>query len=46
MIRDYPIEMIVPQHGAIIGKEHIPKFLDWLEGLQCGTDLLDEFYGF
>lgn len=46
MIRQYPLEMIVPQHGAIIGKEHIPAFLEFLENLQCGTDLLDEFYGF
>ncbi|SEI45011.1 Metallo-beta-lactamase superfamily protein [Allopseudospirillum japonicum] len=45
MVRQYPVEMIVPQHGAIIPKEHIPAFLGWLEQLQCGTDLLDQFYG-
>ncbi|ODC04207.1 MBL fold metallo-hydrolase [Terasakiispira papahanaumokuakeensis] len=46
MIRQYPVEMIVPQHGAIIPKPMIEPFLQWLEGLQCGTDLLDEYYGF
>jgi len=37
------IEMIVPQHGsAFIGKEKVKQFLDWIETLQCGVDLMDE----
>lgn len=46
MVRKYPVEMIVPQHGAIIRKDNIPAFLSWLENLECGTDLLPEVYGF
>jgi len=41
-IRKLDIDLIVPQHGALIIKEHIPAFLDWLENLRCGCDLLTE----
>lgn len=35
--------MIVPQHGtAFVGKEQINQFLDWIETLECGVDLMDE----
>ncbi|RJL69041.1 oxygen-binding di-iron domain-containing protein [Acinetobacter radioresistens] len=43
MVRKMDIEMIVPQHGsAFIGKEKVKQFLDWIETLQCGVDLMDE----
>lgn len=43
MVRGMDVEMIVPQHGsAFIGKEMVNKFLDWVETLECGMDLLDE----
>ncbi len=43
MVRGMDIEMIVPQHGTpFMGKEQITQFLDWIETLQCGTDLMDE----
>ncbi|ENW29149.1 MBL fold metallo-hydrolase [Acinetobacter lwoffii] len=43
MVRSMEIEMIVPQHGTpFIGKEQITQFLDWIETLECGTDLMDE----
>ncbi|MCX8031494.1 MAG: FprA family A-type flavoprotein [Thermodesulfovibrionales bacterium] len=39
------IKMIAPQHGSIIyKKEHIGRFLNWLGGLRCGADIVDEFY--
>ena len=38
-------EMIAPQHGAIFRGEDVGRFLDWLEGLRCGVDLIDEIYG-
>ncbi|MDX1397798.1 MAG: MBL fold metallo-hydrolase [Oceanospirillum sp.] len=43
-VRDLEIDRIVPQHGAIITKEHVTQFLDWLEQLECGTDLIDQIY--
>ncbi len=44
MVRQMDIEMIVPQHGTpFIGKERmIKQFLDWIETLPCGVDLMTE----
>ena len=43
MVRTMDVEMIVPQHGTpFVGKEQINQFLDWIETLECGTDLMDE----
>ncbi|MCG8454952.1 MAG: hypothetical protein MI919_01625, partial [Holophagales bacterium] len=36
------LEMICPQHGSIIPKDLIPEFLDRMENLQVGADLLDD----
>lgn len=44
MVRKLDVEMIAPQHGAFFrGKAMVDRFLGWCEGLQCGTDLIDEF---
>ena len=41
MVRELDIETIVPQHGLpFVGKDMINQFLGWLEGLECGTDLM------
>ncbi|MBA8882847.1 MBL fold metallo-hydrolase [Dokdonella fugitiva] len=41
--RRLAIDMIVPQHGLPIrGRESIARFIDWVEGLACGVDLLEE----
>lgn len=41
MVRRLEVDMIVPQHGcAFQGPDTIGRFLDWLENLQCGTDLI------
>jgi len=34
------IGSILPQHGCLIGREHVPSAIDWLANLQCGTDLI------
>lgn len=39
-IKDLPIEAILPQHGSIIDAMEVSKALEYLENLQCGTDLL------
>ena len=43
-VRGLDIEYIVPQHGAIIPRQYVTVFLDWLEQLECGTDLLGQIY--
>jgi len=43
MVRRMDVEMIVPQHGRpFVGKAMIGAFLDWIERLQCGIDLLSQ----
>ncbi len=43
MVRDLDIETIAPQHGAIFkGKDIVNKFLDWLDDLQCGIDIMED----
>jgi flavorubredoxin len=43
MVRQLDVEWIVPQHGrSFKGKEMIDEFLDWLEELQCGIDLMTQ----
>jgi flavorubredoxin len=34
------IDAIAPQHGSVIGPEHVPAALDYLAGLECGLDLI------
>ncbi len=42
MVRNLEIKMIAPQHGrAMIGKA-IPEFIDWIENLKCGVDLMTQ----
>lgn len=43
MVRTLDIEMIVPQHGARFeGKVMVNRFIDWIEKLECGIDLMGE----
>lgn len=43
MVRNMQVGMIVPQHGRpFVGKEAIDAFLDWIEHLECGIDLLGQ----
>jgi flavorubredoxin len=42
MVRRLDIEVIAPQHGAIMrGKPMVKQFVDWCEGLACGLDLIE-----
>lgn len=43
MVRELDPEWIVPQHGAPFkGKQMVGKFLDWIESLPCGVDLMSQ----
>ena len=43
MVRELDVEWIVPQHGlAFKGKDSIDEFLNWIENLQCGIDLMTQ----
>ncbi|GAB6071959.1 MBL fold metallo-hydrolase [Venenivibrio stagnispumantis] len=45
MVRLLDIEMIAPQHGAIFkGKDMVNKFINWVENLQTGVDIMDDVY--
>lgn len=36
-IRQLDVQMLCPQHGAILRGEQVGQFLDWLEALEVGT---------
>jgi flavorubredoxin len=42
MVRELPIAMIVPQHGAPLKGAAIREFIDWVETLQCGIDRMSD----
>ena len=43
MARQLDIEMLVPQHGQrFVGKEMVRRFIDWIETLPCGIDLITQ----
>lgn len=43
MVRQLDIEMIVPQHGQrFVGKPMVKRFIDWVEQLPCGVDLMTQ----
>ncbi|MCL2590374.1 MAG: MBL fold metallo-hydrolase [Betaproteobacteria bacterium] len=43
MVRQLDIEQIVPQHGArFVGKAMVNRFIDWVEDLECGVDLMEQ----
>ncbi|MBS1214739.1 MAG: Metallo-beta-lactamase superfamily protein, partial [Proteobacteria bacterium] len=39
-IEKLPIDAILPQHGSILGPEHVKAALDYLRSIRCGTDIL------
>ena len=43
-IKKLDVSMIAPQHGFVFEGEDADKFLDWLNELQCGSDLLEDLY--
>lgn len=42
MVRQLPIEMMVPQHGAPLQGAAISEFIAWAENLECGIDRMGE----
>lgn len=40
MVRPLDIAMIVPQHGAAMRGPAVREFIDWVETLECGVDLM------
>lgn len=43
MVRGMDVESIVPQHGrAFKGRAMVNQFLDWIEQLECGVDLMTQ----
>lgn len=42
MARKLDIQTIAPQHGAaFVGPDMVKRFVDWIDGLNCGVDVLD-----
>lgn len=39
-IENLAIDAILPQHGSIIGAQHVGLALDYLRNLRCGTDII------
>ncbi len=39
------LKMIAPQHGAIFRDRGIDMFLNWLNSLQCGSDIISQIAG-
>ena len=45
MVRTLDIEIIAPQHGAFFrGPVMVKRFIDWIETVECGVDLIPEAY--
>lgn len=43
MVRQLDVEWIVPQHGRPFrGKAMVKRFLDWVDDLHCGIDLMTQ----
>ncbi|MEY4751917.1 MAG: hypothetical protein RIQ60_4131 [Pseudomonadota bacterium] len=42
MVKPLGIQKIVPQHGAPLVGEAVREFIDWVQTLQCGIDLMGE----
>jgi len=42
MVRRLPIDMLVPQHGSPMRGAAVGEFIDWVEKLSCGIDLMTD----
>lgn len=42
MVKTLDIDMIVPQHGAPLAGTAVKEFIEWVEALECGIDLMSE----
>ncbi|MGM0576227.1 MAG: diguanylate cyclase [Myxococcota bacterium] len=41
-IREYPVQLVAPQHGSLIPSRLLPYIMERLEGLECGLFLMSE----
>ena len=39
-LETHDIAAILPQHGSVIGQNFVKDALDYLQELECGTDVL------
>ncbi len=39
-VKPLDIEAVLPQHGAIIARNHVPRFFAFLDMLKCGIDMM------
>ncbi len=44
-VRALDLKMIAPQHGAIFRGSGVKLFLDWIDNLKCGSDIIKEISG-
>ncbi|HET6786417.1 MAG TPA: MBL fold metallo-hydrolase [Aquabacterium sp.] len=42
MVRQLDIRMIVPQHGLPMAGPAVGEFIDWVQDLECGIDLMTQ----
>ena len=42
MVKDLPIRMLVPQHGAPLEGAAVGEFIEWVQTLDCGIDLMTQ----
>jgi len=42
MVKTLDIDMIVPQHGAPLQGKAINEFIEWVQDLSCGVDLMTD----
>jgi len=39
-LADIAIDVILPQHGSVIGPDHVRQALTYLKNVQCGLDII------
>jgi flavorubredoxin len=42
MVRKLPIDMMVPQHGSPLQGKAVGEFINWVQTLPCGIDLMSD----
>jgi flavorubredoxin len=45
LVSALPLDIIAPQHGAVMKGDTARRFLGWMRELRCGVDIIDQIYG-
>jgi flavorubredoxin len=45
LVSRYDVQIIAPQHGAVLKGPAVKAFLDWFRELRCGVDTIDDWFG-